>query len=178
MGKHLDNPLRFHFYGPMASAEIALITGQELGDSVFDTTQNRILVWNGLAWAFDGYYGVFDNDTEANTYITSNFGAPAFVPTILYRNNTTGKIRMYNGSSWDEIGTGGGAVNLDVNENFTGPGATFTVLNNYVPGTTQVHLNGLRQELGVDYTEGPAANQITFSTPTVIGDIVVIDYQT
>ena len=122
------------------------------------------------------YVGAFVSDVAASTYVTAIWGAQALVEGLLYRNTGTSNIRIYTGSSWVE--TGGGAVNLDVNEIFSGPGATFTLTLNYIAGTTQVYLNGLRQELGMDYTEGPGANQITFSTATLIGDTVVIDYQT
>lgn len=63
------------------------------------------------------------------------------------------------------------------NETFTGTvdgtNTVFTTASNFIAGSTQVYHNGMRQQLGDDYTEtGP--NEITFSVapkgPKVYGD--------
>jgi hypothetical protein len=46
---------------------------------------------------------------------------------------------------------------------------------NYRPVTTQLYLDGMRMKLGVDYIE-TAPNKVTFSTPPVLGSVVLIDY--
>lgn len=53
----------------------------------------------------------------------------------------------------------------------------FTVPFGYIPGTTQVYLNGLRQRLGTDYDEtDPDAGTITFtSAPLTTDAILVVD---
>lgn len=60
--------------------------------------------------------------------------------------------------------------------NINGANTVFTTVDLYVSGTTRVHLNGLRQELGTDYTES-GASEITFSSAPLTNDIILIDYR-
>lgn len=78
--------------------------------------------------------------------------------------------------------TGGVATNLVDNETPTGlvngVNTVFTTAFSFSTGTTHLYRNGLRQQLGGgnDYTE-TAANQITFVSAPLLGDILIIDYQ-
>lgn len=49
-----------------------------------------------------------------------------------------------------------------------------TLIPTFIAGTSAVYLNGLRQQLGVDYTETPAAGKICFTGAPLLGDVVVI----
>ncbi|HEX9996702.1 MAG TPA: hypothetical protein VGB45_06135 [Abditibacterium sp.] len=54
---------------------------------------------------------------------------------------------------------------------------SFTTPSNFAPEKTALYLNGLRQKRGdgFDYTEN-APNQIIFSDPPFVGDVLVLDY--
>ena len=58
-----------------------------------------------------------------------------------------------------------------------GIATTFTVANNYVPGTLKVYLNGLRQQSGIgnDYDE-VLPNQFTVPIAPIVGDIFIVEY--
>ena len=56
-----------------------------------------------------------------------------------------------------------------------GTRTVFTLRNQYVLGSTRVHLNGMFQCQGVDYIE-LGGNLIKFTTPPHAGDILVVDY--
>ncbi len=59
-----------------------------------------------------------------------------------------------------------------------GVNKVFTTTENFVAGSTKVFINGLRQELGVDYTETDD-NEITFQdAPSNTGftDVLLIEY--
>lgn len=56
-----------------------------------------------------------------------------------------------------------------------GINTAFSTANDFKPGSTRVCINGLREQLGIGYTEtGPA--QITFDDPPLPDDILTIDY--
>lgn len=64
-----------------------------------------------------------------------------------------------------------------------GNNRTFSTSDNFVPGSTRLYLNGLRQtqdknglEAQYDYFES-AANSITFHFGINAGDLLVIEYQ-
>lgn len=79
----------------------------------------------------------------------------------------------------DQQGGGTGAANT-YNETPTGlvnsSNTVYTAAANFNTGTTRVYLNGLRQALGVDYTE-TGADEITFTTAPTTGDNLFLDYE-
>ncbi len=56
-----------------------------------------------------------------------------------------------------------------------GTNEVFTTAHNYISGTTVVWRNGLREVLGVGYTES-GTGQITFTTAPLTSDVIRIDY--
>jgi len=56
-----------------------------------------------------------------------------------------------------------------------GSNEVFTTTDNYISGTTVLWRNGLREVLGVGYTES-GAGQITFTTAPLTTDVIRIDY--
>lgn len=65
----------------------------------------------------------------------------------------------------------------NITGNRNGSNKTFTLSNNFVPGTTKVYLNGIRYTPGgsYDYTEN-GTNQIVFTNAPDPGDLIVVDY--
>lgn len=55
-----------------------------------------------------------------------------------------------------------------------GVNLVFTLAFTPFPGSTQVHRNGLREELGVSYTESGAT--LTFTTAPLSTDVLTVDY--
>lgn len=54
---------------------------------------------------------------------------------------------------------------------------TFTIVDNYIPGSTKVYLNGLRLQNGEDYDYIETnSNQIAFNYPIISTDLIIIDY--
>jgi len=72
-----------------------------------------------------------------------------------------------------------GLLDLTMNETPTGAvdgvNAIFTTSAAFLPGQINVYLNGVRQELGVDFTvlTGP---QFQMTIPPFVGDIILVDY--
>lgn len=56
-----------------------------------------------------------------------------------------------------------------------GVNAVFTTADVFQPSSTRVYVNGLRESLGVAYTE-TGTNQITFADPPGVLDTITIDY--
>lgn len=56
-----------------------------------------------------------------------------------------------------------------------GSNEVYTTSHAFVASSTAVYRNGLREELGVGYTESGSA-QITFTTPPLSSDVITIDY--
>jgi len=56
-----------------------------------------------------------------------------------------------------------------------GSNAVFTTAHAFQPGSTAVYINGLRERLGVGYTE-TTSTSLTFSQPPTSGDELIIDY--
>lgn len=89
------------------------------------------------------------------------------VPT---KNAIYDKIETFTGNSFVLNETPSGSINSS--------NAVFTAATDYVGGSLEVYLNGLKQRLTTDYAEtSPAAGTFTFTTAPVTGDSVVIDYQ-
>lgn len=57
-----------------------------------------------------------------------------------------------------------------------GTNVAFDTLNYFEDGSTQVFLNGLLQQIDVDYTEGASLSSITFTTAPFTGDKLLINY--
>lgn len=76
-------------------------------------------------------------------------------------------------------GGGGAGINIVTGEvpsgSINGTNMVFTLANAYTTGSTMVYLNGIRAELGLDYTE-TAGHTITFSTAPGSGDDLRVDY--
>ena len=77
------------------------------------------------------------------------------------------------------VSVDGGINPATVNGTLTGAkngtNKVFTTSSDFVTGSTAVYINGLRQPLGVHYTE-TAANQITFSDAPIAWDQLSIDF--
>lgn len=56
-----------------------------------------------------------------------------------------------------------------------GSNATFTVSTPFVASTTSVFRNGLREQLGVGYTES-GGNAVVFTTAPITSDLLAVDY--
>lgn len=55
-----------------------------------------------------------------------------------------------------------------------GVNLAFSLLNTPVTGSTRVHRNGLREYLGIGYTESGAG--ILFTTAPLVTDVLTVDY--
>lgn len=71
---------------------------------------------------------------------------------------------------------GGGALAVGESPSGTrnGTNATFALSQAFSPGSTSVFRNGLREQLGVGYTE--SSPQIVFTTPPLSSDVITVDY--
>jgi hypothetical protein len=56
-----------------------------------------------------------------------------------------------------------------------GTNETLTLANDFVTGSTCVYRNGLRERLGVGYTE--SSPTIVFAAPPLSSDVIEVDYQ-
>jgi hypothetical protein len=69
--------------------------------------------------------------------------------------------------------------NVVVGEDLTlqvdGTNLIFTTANPFIPGTTAVWWNGLRESAGVGYAE--AGNTLVFTDAPAVGDVLRVDYQ-
>ena len=57
-----------------------------------------------------------------------------------------------------------------------GTNVLFSTFYDFVPGTTSVFVNGLREALGVTYTE-QAPNTLELSAPLISDDDILVTYQ-
>lgn len=57
-----------------------------------------------------------------------------------------------------------------------GINTAFTLAHTFQTGTTRVYRNGIRQRLGVGYTE-TAPNTLTFTDPPISTAEITVDYQ-
>lgn len=96
--------------------------------------------------------------------------------------STLAQIIYSDGSTWTAVGTGGGGggsyatVTAEVPTGTKdGSNVTFTVGHNFVAATTAVYRNGLREHLGVGYTEA-SANSLAFTTAPLSDDEILVDY--
>lgn len=68
-------------------------------------------------------------------------------------------------------------TNSDLTGAVNGSNTSFSTTTQFLPGSTRLYRNGVRQKLGVDYIEN-ATIGVVFTTAPLTGDILVIDYQT
>lgn len=86
-----------------------------------------------------------------------------------------------DGSVWTEVGSGvgGGSTTQIFGETpagtFNGINVTFTTALAFQTGTTAVYRNGLREQLGVGYTES-LSSTLTFTTAPLADDVITVDY--
>ena len=78
-------------------------------------------------------------------------------------------------------GGGGGGAQQVFNEvpggSVDGSNVLFTTGAQFVPGTTRLYVNGVRQFISGDYVEGLDQQSIVFVSPPMTGWLLVIDYQ-
>lgn len=95
---------------------------------------------------------------------------------------TLSQVVFSDGSQWNPItsSSSGTTVSGQVfgqapagDEN--GTNTVFTTAQSFAPGSTRVYRNGLREQLGVGYTETPPST-ITFSTAPLSSDTIEVDY--
>lgn len=81
----------------------------------------------------------------------------------------------------DFVPVGGATGNLVIGEvpggARNGSNTTFTTAQNFVTASTSVFLNGMREQVGVDYTES-GNDEIIFASAPMSTDLVLIDYLT
>lgn len=95
--------------------------------------------------------------------------------------STLGQIVYSDGTTWTAVGAGGGGDSFATvvaevpTGTKNGTNVTFTVGHNFRTASTAVYRNGLREHLGVGYTEA-SANTLTFSTAPLSDDDLLVDY--
>jgi hypothetical protein len=101
--------------------------------------------------------------TESNEQLTEvNFDCRAINPAAFLNNEISGVIINLNNSTLTGVIDG---VNTD-----------FTTATQFLPGSTRLYRNGVRQKLGIDYIEDSTVGVIFIIAP-VPTDILIIDYQ-
>lgn len=111
---------------------------------------------------------------------TSRPAAPP--PGALIYDTTLQQVIFSDGTSWNPITSeaGGGSSYATVIAEVPtgtkdGTNISFTVGHNFRTGTTALYRNGLRERLGVGYTEA-SANSLSFSTAPLVDDEILVDY--
>lgn len=112
--------------------------------------------------------------------VTSSVLAVAVTPTALDVSVTAEGQRGPKGDKGDQGDTGPAGDNSPVfNETPTGvkdgTNVVFTTVDPFRVGSTRITRNGLRETLGVGYSE-TGGSQVTFSTPPLADDELLIDY--
>lgn len=118
-----------------------------------------------------------------NTMLTWNTTG-ATVEGTLTLNSTTGTavtglgLDSSNNVVTTSLGGGGGATEI-VDDNFTGTidgsNTVYTTSVAYEATKIKVYLNGVRQKVGVDYTETNSTT-ITFTVAPLTNDVIIIDF--
>lgn len=184
-------------YGTTSGSENRMLLSAGQGFSFTSTgsstTVDILRSGNALAWEVPSFWGGILGGSGGAGYFHDNSNT-VYVCDNTYAINATGNIIatsfITNGGSSSQFVKGDGT--LDSNTYLTSvPAHTYnevpsgaidsantiyTTAYNFTSNSTQVYLNKLRQELGVDYTE-TGANQITFTTAPDTGDSLIIDYQ-
>jgi hypothetical protein len=102
--------------------------------------------------------------TESNEKLTAvTFGNRSLFPAAFLDSEISGTIVNLNNSNLT------GLIN--------GINTIFLTATEFLPGSTKLYRNGVRQKLGIDYTESTTVG-VVFTIAPLTGDILVIDYQT
>ncbi len=64
----------------------------------------------------------------------------------------------------------------DLTDQVTGFRTVFSTVENYLPGTLEVHLNGVRQRRGVHFVES-GAHELTMAEAPRAGDSLAVQYE-
>lgn len=134
--------------------------------------QDRNISGNYQAWTINSTPTIINPNTPTAYWN---------VPVTLLDSGGTGTTGFGNGQTiFLAITAGTSATSNDItNEVLTGTvngiNTVFTTTFNFSSGSTRVFINGIRQLIGVDYTE-TGVNEITFSSAPHTGDILVTDY--
>ena len=98
----------------------------------------------------------------------------ALVTGALHFNTTANSMRVYNGSSWADAGSAVNGTSQRVSYTATANQTTFSVI--YDAGFVDVYLNGIKLQIGVDFT-GTSGTTVVLATGATVGDIVdIISY--
>ena len=98
----------------------------------------------------------------------------ALVTGALHFNTTANSMRVYNGSSWADAGSAVNGTSQRVVYTATASQTTFSVI--YDAGFVDVYLNGIKLQIGVDFT-GTSGTTVVLATGATVGDIVdIISY--
>ena len=98
----------------------------------------------------------------------------ALVTGALHFNSTANSMRVYNGSSWADAGSAVNGTSQRVVYTATANQTTFSVI--YDAGFVDVYLNGIKLQIGVDFT-GTSGTTVVLATGATVGDIVdIISY--
>lgn len=95
---------------------------------------------------------------------------------------TLGEIILSDGTAWSPLGSGGGGGGTYATVAGEVPTGTkdgsntvFIVGHNFRTASTELYRNGLRERLGVGYSES-AGNTLTFTTAPLVDDDILVDY--
>jgi hypothetical protein len=131
-------------------------------------------------------------DSEDGPKFSVGIGTPeGFVigsPADIYLNSSGGRNETMwykatgidTNTGWEPVGGGGGGDIIVSNE--TPHGAVDGVNRHYttdfifIPDSTKLYVNGNRQKLGEDYTEGADLQSMELTTVPLTGDILSVDY--
>jgi hypothetical protein len=120
--------------------------------------------------------------TQLYSVPTTGRPSASGVPGRIIFDSTLGQILFSDGSAWDPIGSGGGGgggITTVIGEVPTGTkdgsNAVFIVGHSFQTASTAVYRNGLRERLGVGYTES-GGNTLTFTTAPLTDDDLSVDY--
>lgn len=121
--------------------------------------------------------------TQLYAVPTSGRPSASGTPGRIIFDSTLGLILYSDGTAWDPIGSGGGGggggsptvVGEVPTGTKDGSNMVFIVGHNFQTATTAVYRNGLRERLGVGYTES-AGNTLTFTTAPLSDDELSVDY--
>jgi hypothetical protein len=113
---------------------------------------------------------------------TTDLPTPASVApgTVLY-NSTTHEIVFSDGTAWNPLQATTteiiftpviGEIPIGA---IDGTNPTFITAQHFAPGSTALYRNGLREIVGLGYTE-TAPNILTLSIPPQVGDLITTDY--
>jgi hypothetical protein len=110
--------------------------------------------------------------TESNLQLTQvSFENKSIFPAAFLNNDVNGIIIDEN------VYTISLETNSELSGAVDGMNTTYITISPFVPGSTRLFRNGIRQNLGTDYSESGSSG-IEFTTAPLPTDILIIDYQT